>query len=148
MVGLLAQETPDILASPEDNALLRILVRCLSGSDGHDARSGGRRHEAIIAHFEEYLETHSGRAIYLPEICAAIGAAERTLRASCEEHFGMGPIRYLTLRRMHLTRRALLRGRFQINRHANRHRSRLLGTRSLFGRLSFAVRGIPLAHIA
>jgi AraC-like DNA-binding protein len=48
------------------------------------------------------------RPIYLAEICAAIGAAERTLRASCEEHLGMGPIRYLTLRRMHQVRRALL----------------------------------------
>ncbi|SCB54958.1 Helix-turn-helix domain-containing protein, partial [Bradyrhizobium shewense] len=44
----------------------------------------------------------------LTEICAAIGVAERTLRASCEEHLGMGPIRFLTLRRMHLVHRALL----------------------------------------
>ena len=40
--------------------------------------------------------------------CAAIGVAERTLRASCEEYLGMGPIRFLTLRRMHLVRQALL----------------------------------------
>ena len=36
------------------------------------------------------------------------GVAERTLRAACEEHLGMGPIRFLALRRMHLVRRALL----------------------------------------
>jgi AraC-like DNA-binding protein len=35
--------------------------------------------------------------------------AERTLRASCEEHLGVGPIRFLALRRMHLAHRALLR---------------------------------------
>jgi len=45
----------------------------------------------------------------LTEICAAIGVAEGTLRVACEEHLGMGPIRYLSLRRMHLVRRALLR---------------------------------------
>ena len=37
-----------------------------------------------------------------------LGVAERTLRASCEEYMGMGPIRFLTLRRMHLVRQALL----------------------------------------
>ena len=114
MIGLLAHDTPDILGMPEvlrgiENALLHIMVRCLSSGHAVDARLGSRRHDAIIARFEEYLETHSDRPLYLPEICAAIGVAERTLRASCEEHLGMGPIRYLTLRRMHLARRALLR---------------------------------------
>jgi transcriptional regulator GlxA family with amidase domain len=58
---------------------------------------------------EEFLEANAGQPLYLAEICAAIGVAERTLRIACEEHLGMGPIRYLTLRRMHLVRRALLR---------------------------------------
>jgi len=57
----------------------------------------------------EFLEAHPHRPLYLTEICAAIGVAERTLRVSCERHLGMGPIRYLTLRRMHLVRRALPR---------------------------------------
>jgi AraC-like DNA-binding protein len=55
----------------------------------------------------EFLEAHPHQPLYLTEICAAVGVAERTLRASCERHLGMGPIRYLTLRRMHLVRRAL-----------------------------------------
>jgi AraC-like DNA-binding protein len=46
--------------------------------------------------------------MYLADICSAVGASERTLRACCEERLGMGPIRYLWLRRMHLARRALL----------------------------------------
>jgi AraC-like DNA-binding protein len=71
--------------------------------------TGGRRHDAIVARFEEFLEANPDTPLYLTEICAAIGVAERTLRAACEEHLGMGPIRYLNLRRMHLVRRALLR---------------------------------------
>ena len=114
MVGRLAHDTPDILGLPEviralENAIVHIMIRCLSGGYAVDARPGSRRHDMIMARFEEYLEAHSSRPLYLPEICAAIGVAERTLRASCEERLGMGPIRYLTLRRMHLTRRALLR---------------------------------------
>ena len=68
-----------------------------------------RRHYAIVARFEEFLEANPDRPLYLTEICAAIAVAERTLRIACEEHLGMGPIRYLSLRRMRLVRLALLR---------------------------------------
>jgi AraC-like DNA-binding protein len=71
--------------------------------------SGSRRHDMIIARFEEFMETRPGQPLYLTEICAAIGVAERTLRVACEEHLGMGPIRFLSLRRMHLVHRALQR---------------------------------------
>ena len=64
-------------------------------------------HQLIIAGSEEFLEANPNTPLYLPEVCAAIGAAERTLRAVCENHVGMGPIRYCTLRRMHLVHRAL-----------------------------------------
>jgi AraC-like DNA-binding protein len=113
-IGQLAHDTPDILDFPEvsralENEFTHILVRCLG--EGHSAQPtpGGRRHDAILARFVEFLKANPHRPLYLTEICAAIGAAERTLRASCEEHLGMGPIRYLTLRRMHLVRRVLLR---------------------------------------
>ena len=70
--------------------------------------SGASRRVAIVKKFTEFLEKHPDRPLYLPEICSSIGVAERTLRAACEDHLGMGPIRYLTLRRMHLVRRSLL----------------------------------------
>ena len=66
-------------------------------------------HTAIINRFEEVVAKNCDRPLYLAEICAAVGVNERTLRACCEEHLGMGPIRYPWIRRMHLTRRALLR---------------------------------------
>ena len=58
---------------------------------------------------QHQVEANPDTPLYLTEICAAVGAAERTIRAACEYHLGMGPIRYLALRRMHLVRRALLR---------------------------------------
>ncbi|WP_051382585.1 helix-turn-helix domain-containing protein [Bradyrhizobium sp. Tv2a-2] len=112
-VGQLAHDNPEIIELPEvcralDDRLLHLMVRCLAEGAGVEATTGGRRHDAIIAKFEEYLAAHPDRPLYLTEICAGIGVAERTLRAACDEHLGMGPIRYLTLRRMHLVRRALL----------------------------------------
>jgi AraC-like DNA-binding protein len=112
-IAQLAHGTPDILDLPEvsralENEFVRILVRCLAEGHSVEPTAGSRRHDTILTRFVEFLEANPDRPIYLAEICAAVGAAERTLRASCEEHLGMGPIRYLTLRRMHQVRRALL----------------------------------------
>jgi AraC-like DNA-binding protein len=114
MVGEIAKTTPDILALPEvahslEQELIRLMIRCLTEGAPSGMTTCGRRHDAIVARFEEFLEANPNTPLYLTEICAAIGVAERTLRAACEEHLGMGPIRYLSLRRMHLVRRALLR---------------------------------------
>ena len=114
MVGQLAKATPDILALPEvaralEQELIHLMIRCLTEAASSGMTTGGRRHDAIVARLEEFLEAHPNTPLYLTEICAGIGVAERTLRVACEEHLGMGPIRYLNLRRMHLVRRALLR---------------------------------------
>jgi AraC-like DNA-binding protein len=113
-VGQLAHDVPDVLDRPEvrralEEQLIHTMIRCLAEGVSMEAGVGDRRHDLIIRRFEQYLEAHPDQPLYLTEICAGIGVAERTLRASCEEHLGMGPIRYLTLRRMYLTRRALLR---------------------------------------
>lgn len=114
MVGQLAHDAPDILDQPEtsralEQHLTHLLVRCVAEGAGMETTTSTRRHQAIIARFEQFLAENPDRPLYLTEICAGIGVAERTLRACCEDHLGMGPIRYLTLRRMHLVRRALLK---------------------------------------
>ena len=113
IVGQLAHDTPDILELPEvrralEEQLIHALVRCLAKGADMEMSEGGRRQSGIVARFEKFLEANFDRPLYVAEICAGIGVPERTLRVSCEEHLGMGPIRYLTLRRMHLARRALL----------------------------------------
>jgi AraC-like DNA-binding protein len=113
MVDQLAKTMPDILSLPEvaralEQELILVMIRCLTDSEPNSMTAGARRHDMIIARFEDFLETHPDQPLYLAEICAAIGVAERTLRVVCEEHLGMGPIRFLSLRRMHLVHRALL----------------------------------------
>jgi AraC-like DNA-binding protein len=91
-----------------EQALLHAMVMCLNEAATVQTGWGVLRHVAIIARFEELLAANYDRPLHLAEICAAIGASERTLRVSCIEHLGMGPVRYLWLRRMHLARRALI----------------------------------------
>jgi AraC-like DNA-binding protein len=112
-VGQLAHDTPELLELSEvrralEEQLVHMMIRCFAEGLGVDTKTGGRRHNGIVARFEDFLTAHPDRPLYLTEICAGIGVSERTLRAACEEHLGMGPIRFLTLRRMHLVRRALL----------------------------------------
>ncbi len=114
LVGQIAKASPALIELPEvaralESTLVHLMVRCLTEGEFAEMTPGGRRHDAIVARFEEFLEANPDRPLYLAEICAAIGVAERTLRICCEQHMGMGPIRYLSLRRMHLVRRALLR---------------------------------------
>jgi AraC-like DNA-binding protein len=113
MVDRLARTMPDVLSLPEvaralEQELILVMIRCLTDGEPKSMTAGGRRHDMIIVRFEDFLETHPDQPLYLAEICAAIGVAERTLRVVCEEHLGMGPIRFLSLRRMHLVHRALL----------------------------------------
>jgi AraC-like DNA-binding protein len=114
MVGQIAKTTPELLELTEvvrafEQELVHLMIRCLTEGASSGMTTGGRRHDVIVSRFEEFLEANPDQPLYLTEICAAIGVAERTLRFACEEHLGMGPIRYLHLRRMHLVRRALLR---------------------------------------
>jgi AraC-like DNA-binding protein len=109
----LAEMAPDTLKLPEvrsalEYELVHALVACLDDERPTKVGSGWRHHTAVINRFEETLAANRGKPLYLTEICSAVGVSERVLRLSCEEHLGMGPIRYLWLRRMHLARGALL----------------------------------------
>ena len=111
--GRLAESAADVLAQSEaarslEHALVHAMIMCLSEGTPVKMTGATLRHTAIIARFEEFLAANSTRPLHVAELCAAVGATERTLRLICMEHLGMGPIRYLWLRRMHLAHRALL----------------------------------------
>jgi AraC-like DNA-binding protein len=112
--GRLAETEPEILRNPTaarglEQALLTALVTSLSGGETHRDRVAQRQHELVMRRFRRLLEENPGQPLYIPEICSAIGVSERTLQSCCQEHFGVGPKRYLQLRRLHLARRALRR---------------------------------------
>lgn len=107
----LAKSSAGITAQPAralEHAMVHALIMCLTEGTPAEINLGRRRHLAIVAQFEDLLAANHTRALYLGEICAAVGVSERTLRLICQEHLGMGPIRYLWLRRMNLARNALV----------------------------------------
>jgi AraC-like DNA-binding protein len=112
--GHLARTTPDRIANPEVNraieqALIEALMSCLSGGDMAEPRSAASNRGKVLRRLEQVLEANPEQALYMGELCAAVGASYPTLRACCHEHLGMSPKRYLWLRRMDLARRALRR---------------------------------------
>ena len=90
--------------------LIQALVECLSIGEASEDRPALRQHAMILRRFRRAVEDNPGQALYIPELCKAIGVSDRTLRVCCQEQLGMSPKRYLLLRRMHLTRRALRDG--------------------------------------
>jgi AraC-like DNA-binding protein len=83
------------------------MVGCLGSGEIHEDRSALRHHTMIMRRFRNAVEENPDQPLYIPELCAAIGVSDRTLRVCCQEQLGMSPKRYLLLRRMHLARRAL-----------------------------------------
>ena len=110
--GDLAEHAPATLAHPEparalEQALIEAMVDCIGRGDVTEDRAAVRQHAAIMRRFHQTIEQHINCPLYISELCKAVGASERTLRASCEEHLAMSPKHYLILRRMHMVRRAL-----------------------------------------
>lgn len=110
----LAKTAPGVLARSQvaralEDALIDTMIRCLTDSTVTEMDSRARCHMGATSKFEEFLATNCDQPVYLSEICAAIGVSESTLRRCCREHLGMGPVRYLWLRRMSMVRAALTR---------------------------------------
>jgi AraC-like DNA-binding protein len=108
----LAENHPKILASPGathglEQALVEAMLACLRPADIREDAGAFRHHAAIIKRFRAMAEARTDQAVFLPEVCAAIGVSGRTLRICCQEQLGISPKRYLLLRRLHLAQRSL-----------------------------------------
>ena len=84
-------------------------MACLGPRALLHARPIRARRAAVMNRFEEMLAAHPDRPLHMPELCAAIGVSERTLRHCCVDFLGMSPGRYLRLRQLRLARAALRR---------------------------------------
>jgi AraC-like DNA-binding protein len=112
--GHLAKTAPDILAKPEvaraiEEALVEAMILCLTEGHSDDMRNVHRHRARVMRRLEEVLTSTPNTPLYMPQLCATVGASYTTLRDCCQEYLGMSPKRYLCLRRMHQVRRALRR---------------------------------------
>ena len=154
--GQLAEDAPAVIAHPEaarslEQALIEAMVACLDEGKACEDRSAQRQHALIMRRFHRAAEDSPDEPLYIPQLCAALGVSQGTLRACCQEQLGISPTRYLLLRRLHLARRVLREsaptattvteiatryGFWQFGRFAGQYRS-------LFGELPSATLGHP-----
>ncbi len=114
VIGLIAS-TRDRDIHPEvargaEQCLLAAVIDCFAG-DAHVTvpRLGSRNSTAVMRRLYDVLDEGEGHPLYLMDVCARLGVSGRTLRAACAEHLGLGPHRFLWLRRMQLARQALIK---------------------------------------
>jgi AraC-like DNA-binding protein len=110
----LAETKPDMIAHREvaralEHDSLYALVNCLTADEAYPEVGARQHHAQIMARFENVLASPDGAPRSMPEIAAATGVPERTLRKCCAEFLGMSPGQYARLRRLNLVRAALRR---------------------------------------
>jgi AraC-like DNA-binding protein len=97
------------VARAADQALLAALTKCLAGHpDVIVPEPGSRARTVVLRKFYELLEESEGLPLYVTEACTRLGVSVRTLHSACMEHTGLSPHRFMSIRRMHLARRALM----------------------------------------
>ena len=110
----LVETNPEMIAHQQvaraiEQDLLPVLINCLMSNDVYKYSASNRHHADIIARFEDIIEIHPKRYLQISELCEAIGVPERTLRTCCTKFLGMGPNRYLRLRRLNMVHAELRR---------------------------------------
>src|SRR5262249_16045180 len=110
----LAETKPEMIAHPEvaralEQDLLHALITCIATDHVHDPPDAKWRHWKIMVRFEEVLSANFALPFLMPDLGALVGWREGTLSLCGAEVLGMGPSRYLRLRRLNMVRAHLRR---------------------------------------
>jgi len=82
------------------------LLSKLYGSSADVRRLDGTRHR-IVRRAEERFEAAGETPVSLADLCVAAGVSARTLQYAFRDLYGMSPIQYFKVRRLHRARRTL-----------------------------------------
>lgn len=103
----LAMRDPSLLDDTGARAAMQgALLDALLAAIPSDARVERPDHR-LLTRLVHYLRAERGHALWVSDLCAALGTTPRSLRRVFPEALGTTPARYLRLRRLHLARRAL-----------------------------------------
>jgi AraC-like DNA-binding protein len=115
-VQRVAREDPGSLSSPEarralTEQLLGLTVQALEGLPDRPAERERTllSHSRIVGKAEEFMRARLALPLYVADLCQATGVSERTLRSAFRNVYGVGPNRFLKLRRLNQVRRVLQR---------------------------------------
>jgi AraC-like DNA-binding protein len=100
-------EIIEIIEDPDGAHGLGAMLGCLGSADAREDSRAQRRQASLVDRLRAHADAHADEAVSMSDACAAIGVRARALRVACKEQLGVGPKRYLLLRRLHLAHRAL-----------------------------------------
>jgi len=108
----LALTKPQILTHPEvaralEQNLVETLVNCVTTAKNSGIRRISAPGGAVMAAFEEALAGQISRQLPMSELCRQLGVSHQMLWSCCTKTVGLGPHRYMRLRRLKLVRLAL-----------------------------------------
>lgn len=83
-----------------EQQLIEALVECLSNGSVIEATCVIRAHQDIAVRLESLLRAQPEGTLTMAQIRTILGVSARTLRLSCEEQLGMGPVEYVRRRRL------------------------------------------------
>lgn len=90
--------------------LMNVAALILEQPPAHAFHEPGRPRvprEEIMRRCHALLQEHEAEPVHVKDLAAAGAVSERTVRRAFREYYGVGPVRYLQLRRLHQIHRAL-----------------------------------------
>jgi AraC-like DNA-binding protein len=108
----LAANAPEIITNPGaakglESALTEAFFDCLTADSVTQDGLGRHSRWRIVKRLYALAEQHPAEPLFVADVCNKLGVPLRVLNRACNEHLGIGPKQYLTLRRLHLAHRAL-----------------------------------------
>jgi len=101
----MAQSQPQKATHPVMQTIIRndflpLLLECLGNSQSLSEAGSWNRYR-LVKEVEAYMLTHLDRPLTLQDLCAAVGRKSRTLQFAFSAVYGISPMTYLKLQRLH-----------------------------------------------